>query len=58
MRTRSAAAIEAVQEKWENIKENIEFPILIPKENVSPQEPVAEEPQIEGLLFENGMLKE
>ena len=29
-----------------------------PKENDAPQEPVAEEPQIEGLLHENGLLKE
>ena len=45
-------------EKWENIEANIEFPILRPKENAAPQEPIAEEPQIEGILFENGLLKE
>ena len=44
--------------KWANIEANIEFPILRPKANAAPQEPVAEEPQIEGLLFENGLLKE
>ena len=57
-RTKSVTTVETTQEKWENIKVNIEFPILRPKENVSPQEPVAEEPQIEGLLFETGLLKE
>ena len=31
---------------------------MIPRTNAAPQEPVAEEPQIEGILFENGLLKE
>ena len=57
-RTRSIAAVEAVWERWENIKANIEFPILRTKANVDPQEPVVEEPKIEGILFENGLLKE
>ena len=57
-RTRSVVATEAMREKWANIEANIELPILRPKENVSPQELVAEEPQIGVLLFENGMLKE
>ena len=57
-RTRSVAAAEAVRENWENIEAKIEFPILRPKADAAPQEPVAEEPQIEGLLFENGLLKE
>ena len=29
-----------------------------PKVNAAPQEPIVEEPQIEGILFENGVLKE
>ena len=37
---------------------NIELPILRPSINNAPQEPVAEEPQIEGILYENGLLKE
>ena len=57
-RTISIAAAEATREKWVNIQENIEFPILRPKTNASPHEPVAEEPQIEGILFENGILRE
>ena len=57
-RTISVAVAESVRERWENIEANIEFPIMRPKVNVAPQEPVAEEPQIEGLLFENGLLKE
>ena len=57
-RTGLVIAVDAAREKWANIEANIEFPILRPKENATPQEPVAEEPQIEGLLFENGLLKE
>ena len=57
-KTRSVTTIEVVRERWENIESNIEFPILRPKTNATPQEPVAEEPQIEGILYENGILKE
>ena len=57
-RTRSVTAVEAAWEKWSNIEANIEFPILRPNANVALKEPVAQEPQIEGLLFENGLLKE
>ena len=57
-RTRSVTAAKATWTRWENIKENIEFPILRPRTNAAPQEPVIEEPQIEGILFENGLLKE
>ena len=49
---------KAVQEKWEDIEENIEFPILRPRTNNAPQELVEEEPQLEGILYENGLLKE
>ena len=44
--------------KMGNIEANSEFPILTPRSNTTPQEPVAEEPQINGLLYENGPLKE
>ena len=57
-RTRSFAIGEVAWEKWGNIEANIEFPILRPKANVAPQEPLEEEPKIEGLLFENGLLQE
>ena len=53
-RTRSIIAAEVAQERWENI----EFPTLRPRTNATPQEPVSEEPQIEGLLYENSLLKE
>ena len=57
-RTRYIVAAEASWVKWANIEENIEFPILRPRTNAAPQEPIAEEPQIEGLWYENGLLKE
>ena len=57
-RSRLVAAAEAAQENWENIEANIEFPILRPRTNNAPQEHVTEEPQIEGILYENGILKE
>ena len=45
---------EATREIWANI----EFPILTPWSNATPQEPAVEEPQIKGLLYENSLLKE
>ena len=57
-RTRFAIAAKATRARWENLEAHIEFPTLKPKENTASQEPVAEEPQIEGLLYENGLLKE
>ena len=57
-RTKSIAATEVARARWVNIEANIEFPILRPRINATPEEPVTEEPQIEGLLFENGLLKE
>ena len=57
-RTRSVTAAEASRARWANIESNIESPILRPRTNATPQEPVIEEPQIEGLLYENGLLKE
>ena len=39
MRTRSVTAAEAARVKWENIEENIEFPILTPQSTTAPQEP-------------------
>ena len=50
-RTRSVTAAEAAWEKWANIEANIEFAILRPRTNNAPQEPVAEEPQIEGIFY-------
>ena len=49
-RTRSVTTTESAREKWVDIEENIEFPILRPRENNAPQESVAEETQIEGIL--------
>ena len=40
------------------LEAQIEFPILRPKANDAPQELTAEEPQIEGILYKNGLLKE
>ena len=40
------------------IGENVEIPILKPQASVVTEEPVANEPQIENLLFENELLKE
>ena len=57
-RMRLVTPVEAMRAKWENIEANIEFPILRPRTNNAPQEPVEEEPQLEGLLYENGLLKE
>ena len=55
---RSIIVAEEARAKWEDIEANIEFPILRPRTNNAPKEPIAEEPQIEGLLYENGLLKE
>ena len=57
-RTRSVVAAEAARERWETLEAQIEFPILKPRAIDGPEWPVEEEPQIEGLLFENGLLKE
>ena len=57
-RTRSAAVAEAARKRWETLEAQIEFPILEPGPIDAPQGPVEEEPQIEGLLFENTLLKE
>ena len=57
-RTRSLTAVEVVGAIWETLEAQIEFPILRPKENDAPQEPAAEEPQIEGIFYKNGLLKE
>ena len=40
------------------LEAQIEFPILRPKANDAPQELAAEEPQIEGIMYENELLKE
>ena len=56
--TRSVTIAEAAHARWETLEAQIEFPILRPKENDAPQELAAEEPQIEGLLYKNGLLKE
>ena len=56
--TRSVTTAEAAQTRWATLEAQIKFPILIPKENDAPQKPAVEEPQIEGLLYENGLLKE
>ena len=56
-RTRSVVAAEAAREKWATLEAKIEFPILRPKTIDNPQEPVTEELQIEGLMFENRLLK-
>ena len=55
---RSVTTAEAVRVKWADIEANIEFPILRPRKNNAPQVLVEEEPQLEGLLYENGLLKE
>ena len=57
-RTRSVISTEAVREKWADIETNIEFPILRPRTNNAPQDPVEEAPQLEGILYENRLLKE
>ena len=56
--TRSVAAVEEARERWETLEAQIEFPILKLKPINAPQGPVEEEPKIEGLLFENRLLKE
>ena len=55
---RLVIAAKAAREKWADIEANIEFPILIPRTNNAPQDPVEEEPQLEGILYENRLLKE
>ena len=57
-RTRSVAAAEVARKIWATLEAQIEFPILEPRPIDAPQGPVEEEPQIEGLLFENRLLKE
>ena len=57
-RTKSVAATEVARERWETLEAQIEFPILEPRPIDAPQGLVKEEPQIEGLLFENRLLKE
>ena len=57
-RTRSVAAVEVARERWETLEAQIEFPILKPRPIDAPQGPVEEEPQIEGLMFKNRLLKE
>ena len=57
-RTRSVATTDAARERWATLEAQIEFPIIKPKPIDAPQGPVEEEPQIEGLLFENRLLKE
>ena len=52
------AAVEAARKRWETLEAQIEFPTLEPRPIDAPQGPVEEEPQIEGLLFENTLLKE
>ena len=56
-RTRSVAVAEASREKWATLEAQIEFPILKPKPIDAPQGPVEEEPQIEGILLKNRLLK-
>ena len=56
-RARSVAAAEAARERWEILEAQIEFPILKPKPIDAPLGPIEEEPQIEGILFENRLLK-
>ena len=48
---RSVTVPEATREKWADIEANIEFPILRPRTNNAPQDPVEEEPQLEGILY-------
>ena len=55
---RSVTVAEAVREKWVDIEANIEFPILRPRTDNSPKEPLEEEPQLEGILYENELLNE
>ena len=57
-RTRSLTTTEAARARWATLEAQIEFPILRPKANDAPEELAAEEPQIEGLLYENGILKD
>ena len=57
-RTRSVAAAEATRKRWATLEAQIEFPTLEPRPIEAPQGLVEEEPQIEGLLFENMLLKE
>ena len=57
-RTRSVAAVEAARKIWATLEAQIEFPILEPRPIDAPHGLVEEEPQIEGLMFENRLLKE
>ena len=57
-RTRSVAAAKVARKRWATLEAQIEFPTLEPRPVDAPQGPVEEEPQIEGLLFENTLLKE
>ena len=51
-------AAEEARARWATLEAQIEFPILRPKANDAPQELAVEEPQIEGILYKNGLLKE
>ena len=57
-RTRTVAVAEAARKRWETLEAQIKFPTLEPRPIDAPQGLVKEEPQIEGLLFENTLLKE
>ena len=57
-RAKSAAATEAARKRWATLEAQVEFPILVPRPMDAPQRPVEEEPNIEGLLEENTLLKE
>ena len=57
-RTKSVTTVEATREIWATLEAQIEFPILKPRPIDAPQGLVEEEPQIEGILFENRLLKE
>ena len=56
--TRSVAEAESARKIWATLEAQIEFPTLKPRPIDAPQGPVEEEPQIEGLLFKNRLLKE
>ena len=56
-RTRPVTAAEVACAKWVDIEAHIKFPIFRPSTDNSPQKPIVEEPKIEGILYENGLLK-
>ena len=57
-RTRSVAVAEAAREICSTLEAQIEFFILKPRPIDAREGPIEEEPQIEGLLFKNRLLKE